>query len=70
MNVKKVQEIIMPYQGGVPLKPRVSMDERITEAIRKMLVWDVRRIAVVRKNRPVGLVRLEDALKEIGLELK
>lgn len=70
MRTRTVKEIILPYRSGIPLNPRVSADDRITEAIRRMLACDVHWIAVIRNNRPIGVIRLEDALKTIGLELK
>ncbi|MBC2709578.1 MAG: CBS domain-containing protein [Desulfosarcina sp.] len=68
MKVRRVREIILPYKADTPLKPWVSSDDRITEAIKRMLDCDVHCIAVIRKNRPIGVVRLEDALEKIGLE--
>lgn len=67
MKTRKVKEIVLPYRAGIPSKPWVSIDDRITEAITRMIACDVHCIAVIRNNRPIGMVRLEDALKEIGL---
>jgi predicted transcriptional regulator len=69
MKTKKVKEIILPYRPDIPLKPCVSLDDKITEAIRRMIACDVHRIVVIRKSRPIGVVRLEDALKKIGLNM-
>ena len=67
MNGITVQTILLPLDGRVALTPRVSSSDRISDAIRKMLAADVRRIVVFRKGRPIGVVRLEDALALMGL---
>jgi len=69
MKTRKVKDIILPYKSDIPMQPWVSMDDRITEAIRRMTACDVHCIVVVRKSRPIGVVRLEDALKYIGLDV-
>jgi predicted transcriptional regulator len=69
MKTRKVKEILLPYKPDIPLQPWVSLDDRITEAIRRMIDCDVHCIVVIRKSRPIGVVRLEDALKKIGLDV-
>ena len=68
MKKYRVREIMLPYDAAVPLNPWVVADDRITRAIRKMIDWDVHAIVVIRRNRPIGMIRMEDALEEIGLE--
>ncbi|MBW2005588.1 MAG: CBS domain-containing protein [Deltaproteobacteria bacterium] len=63
-----VQEIIAPVRTGIKHKPSVSPDDRITDAIETMLKNDLRQIAVARGNKVLGIIRLEDALKRIGLD--
>lgn len=63
-----VEEIIIPIEEGVPLKPSVGPQDRITEALEVMLKNDVRRIAVTREQEVLGMITLEDALKQVGLE--
>jgi len=67
MRRTKVDEILLPYEDGVPLDPAVKIGERIITAIELMVGKNLKQIAVVRNQRPVGVVRLEDAFKKIGL---
>ena len=57
-----------PYEQGLPLNPSVTTDDRITFAIELMLKNNIRSIAVVRNRRPIGMIRLDDALQELGLK--
>jgi len=66
---KRVSEILLPYKEGTPLDPSVSVDDRIVHAIEVMVNNNLRCIAVVRNQRPVGMVRLEDAFEKIGLQV-
>ncbi len=63
-----VEEIIIPIADGVALEPRVGPEDRITEALEVMLKNDLKRIAVTRGKKVLGMIRLEDALKQVGLE--
>ena len=63
-----VEAIIIPIADGVALKPRVGPEDRITEALEVMLKNDLKRIAVTRGNKVLGMIKLEDALKQIGLD--
>ncbi len=67
MGAKKVREIIRPYRAGIPLNPCVVPDDKISQAIKLMIHNEVKRIAVVRNNRPIGFIRLEDAFEAVGL---
>jgi CBS domain-containing protein len=67
MEPKKVREIIRPFRVDIPLNPYVTADDKITRAIRLMLNNEVKRIAVVRNDSPIGFIRLEDAFEAIGL---
>jgi len=67
MRRKRVTEILLPYREGLPLDPSVSVDDRITHAIELMVNHNVRQLAVVKNERPVGMVRLEDAFEKLGL---
>jgi len=62
-----VDEILLPYEDGLPLDPSVKIGDRIIMAIELMVRKNLKQIAVVRNQRPVGMVRLEDAFKKIGL---
>jgi hypothetical protein len=67
MRRRKVDEILVPYEDGVPLDPSVTIGDRIITAIELMVGKNLKQIAVVRNQRPVGMVRLEDAFRKIGL---
>jgi CBS domain-containing protein len=69
MRRRKVDEILLPYEDGLPLDPSVTIGDRIITAIEVMVRENLKRIAVVRNQRPVGMVRLEDAFKKIGLTM-
>jgi CBS domain-containing protein len=64
-----VDSIIVPYTEEVPLTPSVVIGEKISRAIELMLNHSLSRIAVVRNQRVIGIIRLEDALQKIGLEM-
>jgi len=65
---KKILEILLPYRNYFPLSPALSADEKISSAIQIMLENDVQRMTVVRKHKPIGIIRLEDALKALGIQ--
>ena len=69
MRSCKVDAIIVPYTEEVPLTPSVTIGEKITRAIELMLKHNLSRIAVVRGQRAIGIIRLEDALQKVGLEM-
>jgi CBS domain-containing protein len=72
MKKLSVDSIIAALEQGIPLRPSVGPGDRITDAIEVMLKNDLKRIAVIDGDEPVGMIRLEDALREVGLggELK
>ena len=63
-----VQEIIIPMENDIAPKPSVSPEDKITDAIEVMLKNDLKQIAVRRGSTVLGMIRLEDALKQVGLE--
>lgn len=63
-----VEAIIIPIDEEVAFKPCVGPQDRITEALEIMLKNDLKRIAVTRGKEVLGMIRLEDALKSLGLE--
>ena len=69
MKQKKVVEIVIPFQEGIPSHPRISLDARIIEAIELMVDKNLERIAVERKGRVVGMIRLEDAFHQLGIQV-
>jgi hypothetical protein len=68
MRPTRVEEILQPYQDDIPLHPSVKMGDKITQAIELMVRNNVKCITVLRNQRPIGLVRLEDAFRKIGLQ--
>jgi signal-transduction protein with cAMP-binding, CBS, and nucleotidyltransferase domain len=62
-----VREIIVPFKEGLPLSPSVSIGDKITRAVELMLTNNLGHIAVIRGGHPIGMVRLEDAFKKLGL---
>lgn len=67
MKEKKVGEILLPFRQEVPLHPSVRPGDRIIRAIELMVTNNLKCIAVIRNNQPVGTVRLEDAFEKVGL---
>ena len=67
MRKQRVEDIILPYKQGVPIRPSVTIGDEITHAIELMVNHNLRCIAVIRNNRPVGMVRLGDAFRKMGL---
>jgi predicted transcriptional regulator len=62
-----VKSIMRPYVQGISLKITVAPDDKLTHAVKRMLLHNASQIAVVQKDLPVGILRLEDALKQLGL---
>ncbi|MBU4100594.1 MAG: CBS domain-containing protein [Proteobacteria bacterium] len=68
MEKLTVKEITLLMDGNLSTKPSVSVNDKITDAIEVMLKNDLDRIAVTSKDKILGMIKLEDALKVIGLE--
>ena len=68
MRRTKVDEILRPYAEGVPLDPSVHMGDRIIHAIELMVRNNLKCIAVLKNQRPIGMVHLEDAFQKMGLQ--
>lgn len=67
MKSKRVADILLPYNEVVPLEPSVTLDDKIIHAIELMVTRNLKSVAVVRNQRPIGMVRLEDAFAKLGL---
>jgi hypothetical protein len=67
MRRRRVDEILQPYEEGVPLDPCLEMGGRIIDAIQLMVANNLKCLTVTINKRPVGMVRLEDAFKKVGL---
>ena len=68
MKEKKVQDILAPFLEGTPLKPSVSLADRLIHAVELMVNHNRKYIAVVSKGRPIGVVYLKDAFQELGIK--
>ncbi|MFV9647018.1 MAG: CBS domain-containing protein, partial [Desulfobacterales bacterium] len=64
----KVKEIILLMEKNLSIRPSVSVEDKITDAIEVMLKNDLDHIAVTSKDKILGMIKLKDALKVIGLE--
>ena len=69
MRRRRVEEILQPYKEGMPPEPSVRIGDKIIRAIELMVTNDLNCIVVLQNNRPVGIVRLEEAFKKIGLQV-
>jgi CBS domain-containing protein len=68
MESCKVKAVLMPFTSGMNLDYAVTPEDRLTHAVQLMLFYGINRIAVVKNGRPMGIVRLEDALEKLGLK--
>ena len=68
MEKLKVKDITLLMNENLSIRPSVSVEDKITDAIEVMLKNNLDRIAVTSKDKILGIIRLDDALKVIGLE--
>ncbi len=68
MEKLKVKDITLLMDENLSIRPSVFVEDKITDAIEVMLKNDLDRIAVTSKDKILGMIKLEDALKVIGLE--
>jgi CBS domain-containing protein len=69
MVTRSINPIIRPCSYGLPLDPCIGIGEKISRAIELMVSHNLRCIAVVHNRRAVGMVSLEEAFEEIGLDM-
>jgi predicted transcriptional regulator len=67
MKQRIVAEIVVPVCEGVPLVISVSATDSIMRAVELMVSRNLSMIAVVHNERRIGIIRLEDAFKALGL---
>jgi len=67
METIKVKAILLPYRKETPTNYTVTPDDKVMYAIELMLEKNIKCVSVVRSGRPIGMIRLEDALKKLGL---
>ena len=69
MKSRKVDNILLPCPADLPATPSVPAGEKITRAIELTICHNLNRIAIVRNQRVMSRIRLEDGVQEIGLEM-
>ena len=69
MKQRIVAEIVVPICEGVPPDISVSATDSIMRAVELMVNRNLSMIAVVHNKRPIGIIRLEDAFKALGLQV-
>ena len=67
MESQQVKSIMKPYTQGISLKIAAKPEDKLTDAVQRMLTYNASRMVVVRKNKPIGVITLEDALRKLGL---
>ena len=68
MRIKKIQEILVPYNEDASIVPYVSIDDELIRAVELMLDHNLERITVIGNKKAVGIVQLKDALEMLGLK--
>ncbi|MBC2715920.1 MAG: CBS domain-containing protein [Desulfobacteraceae bacterium] len=53
----------------MPINYTVTPEDKLIYAVELMLEKNIKSVSVVRSGRPIGMVRLEDALKKLGLNV-
>jgi hypothetical protein len=66
-QAKKVGEIVRPLVEGLPPTPCVGISDPIMRAVELMLKNDLTQIAVLGCRGLIGHIRLDDALRHLGL---
>ena len=69
METIKVKTILLPYRKETPTDYTVTPEDKVISAVELMVNHNMKMIAVVRNGRPIGMIRLEDAFKKLGLAL-
>jgi len=69
MKQKRVYEVVVPCAKGLPFDPAVRPHDRLIDAIELMVSYNRKVIAVVHQRQVIGMVRLEDAFRYLGLKV-
>lgn len=69
MDTIRVKAILLPFRNEVPTDYTVTPDDKVIYAVELMVDHHIKQIAVVRNDRPIGMIRLDDALKKLGLNV-
>ena len=67
MKTLKIRSILLPYRKETSIKYTVTPEDDVIYAVELMVGHNMKQIAVVRNGRPIGMIRLDDALKKLGL---
>ena len=69
MNTISVKTILLPFRKELPIKYTVTPEDKMIHAVKLMVDQNLKQIAVVRNGCPIGMIRLEDALTKLGLNV-
>lgn len=64
-----IRGILLPFTKDLSHTPAVMLNDPITKAIEVMIKHNVNSIAVICNHRPVGRIRLQDALDSVGIQI-
>ena len=64
-----IREIMLPFSQEVSIEPSVTLNDPISTAIEVMIEHNLNAIAVLCNRRPVGQIRLRDAMTRIGIHI-
>lgn len=67
MEPPKVEAVMINYSEGLSTKITVKPSDKLADAVKRMLFYNASSLIVVEDGRPVGILQLKDALKELGL---
>ncbi|MHC1729643.1 MAG: CBS domain-containing protein [Syntrophobacteraceae bacterium] len=68
MRSMRLIDIVLPLSQDIVIDPNVDLHDPLTHAIEMMVSYNLQQIVVVSKGFPIGIVRLADAFKKIGLQ--
>jgi len=64
-----IRGILLPLTKDLAATPSVMLNDPLTTAIEVMIEHNINTVAVVSNHRPVGRIRLEDALVRVGIHI-
>ncbi len=67
MKSYRVIDISIPLSQSLPPHPSVGPEEDLTRAIELMIRYNRQHIAIIHKDRMIGMVALKQALLKMGL---
>jgi len=69
MHTKKVNSILLPFRNEAPTNYTVTPEDKLIYVVELMVEKNIKSVSVVRSGRPIGMIRLEDALTKLGLNV-